>query len=167
MLKIVQFLAYVPAEDVEALFDHLKKQLGDAPDPRVVAFYDYFSVNYVGKVTILPGRRGRGHKAVTSRASPLFPISLWNVHSRLSECLSRTNKFTEAWHGAFSATLRSHPFIYSLIDAFNKEQKRTLWSCCEPALYTNHRPNKLQSISAFETCGVTILLKLMRLYLTI
>ena len=55
----------------------------------------------------------------------MFPIELWNVHSRIKNYLPRTNNFSESWNKAFSSVLRSHPSVYALIDAFRKEQKRT------------------------------------------
>ena len=56
---------------------------------------------------------------------PMFPIELWNIHSRQIEGLPRTNNFAEAWHGAFSATLTSQPSVYKLVSALRTEQKRT------------------------------------------
>ena len=100
-LKIIQFLAFVPVDHVIDLFVELKAALGDDTDSRVLDFYDYFESNYIGKEVTVAGRRGRGYKTVTSRPPGRFPIELWSIHSRLSQCLPRTNNFTEAWHGAF------------------------------------------------------------------
>ena len=55
----------------------------------------------------------------------MFPIELWNVHSRIKSNLPRTNNLAEAWNKAFSKILRTHPFVYALVDDFRKEQKRT------------------------------------------
>ncbi|CAF1089264.1 unnamed protein product [Brachionus calyciflorus] len=69
--------------------------------------------------------RGKNRRAISENKKPLFDIILWNVHSRINESLPRTNNFVESWHKAFSSMLNSHPLVYSLIDAFKKEQKKT------------------------------------------
>ncbi|CAF0771715.1 unnamed protein product [Brachionus calyciflorus] len=79
--------------------------------------------------TIRTGR-GRGVRLETVYVKPLYEIALWNVHSRIKDCLPRTNNFVEAWHNvticnAFSNMLVSHPSVYNLVDMIRKEQKKS------------------------------------------
>ena len=126
LLQIVQFLAFVPVDHVILLFDEIKMKWQDqiAEHSAVTAFYDYYEANYVGTSTIMT-TRGRWPKTTKTRGEPRFAIELWNLHSRLNDCLPRTNNFCETWHNAFSSMLRSHPSVYSLVDAFRGEQKKT------------------------------------------
>ena len=68
--------------------------------------------------------RGKNKRSVLVHKDPLFSIKLWNLNSRIHECLPRTNNFVEAWHNAFSRMLSKHPLVYSLIDTFRLEQKK-------------------------------------------
>ena len=61
----------------------------------------------------------------TNYVKPLFEIDLWNLTNRIKDCLPRTNNFVEAWHNAFSNMLISHPSVYTLVDMFRKEQKKS------------------------------------------
>ena len=123
-LKMVQFLAFIPIADVVDVFEELTAEIGEM-DVKVVEFFNYFETNYIGKLSTKTTGRGKAAKTITSRSTPLFSIELWNINSRLQNCLPRTNNFTESWHNAFSGMLRKHPSIYALIDAFRSEQKRT------------------------------------------
>ena len=129
-LKIIQYLAYVPCSDVVKLFGQLKSERVAHPDEltesRIFNFYKYVEVNYIGKTTHIPGKRGpKGYRATTTYTPPQFSIALWNINQRHLEGLPRTNNFSESWHNAFSAVLDSHPSVYKLITELRKEQKRT------------------------------------------
>jgi len=67
--------------------------------------YDYWEDNYIGRL-----RRRR-------RAAPTFPIALWNMRSRVTDGLPRTNNSVEGWHHAFQSSFACHhPNIYKLIE---------------------------------------------------
>ena len=65
--------------------------------------------------------KGRG--ATRRRAIPLFPIDMWNVHSRVRNNTPRTNNAQEGFHSAFNGTLpvAGHT-IWHLIRALRKEE---------------------------------------------
>jgi hypothetical protein len=71
----------------------------------------YWEDNYIGRLR------------VNIRANPLFPISTWNVHSRVTDGLPRTNNSVEGWHRGFQQCVDCHhPAIHKIIDHFRKEQ---------------------------------------------
>ena len=126
LLKLPQVLAYIPSDDVIEVFDKLKADLSNqTEDERVHAFYDYFEKNYVGTLQEKTTGRGKNKKTIITRANPRYAIKMWSVFTRINDCLSRTNNFTEAWHNCFSAILASHPGFYSLVDSLRSEQKLT------------------------------------------
>ncbi|RNA04435.1 hypothetical protein BpHYR1_052028 [Brachionus plicatilis] len=53
--------------------------------------------------------RGRGRKEVEVFKVPLFAVKLWNVNSRVMDCLPRTNNNVESCLNAFSNILNKHP----------------------------------------------------------
>ncbi|XP_068205394.1 uncharacterized protein [Palaemon carinicauda] len=110
-LKIRCFssLAFLPIEDVPTGFEELSED-EDIPEE----FLAYFEVNYIGVM------RGRGGNR--RRASPLFPISIWNMHIRTQMCMPRTNNSLEGFHSALSNNAEKHPHIWKLIDRLIKEE---------------------------------------------
>ncbi|CAF0986321.1 unnamed protein product [Brachionus calyciflorus] len=120
LLKLPQALALIPANDVLHGFNLIKSKVTDS---KILEFYEYIEDIYFGKNMIEKVGRGRGRKEVLVFKEPLFSVSLWNVNSRVVDCLPRTN-FVESWHNAFSNKLIKHPLVCSLVDSFIKEQKK-------------------------------------------
>ena len=47
--------------------------------------------------------------------TPLFPIRIWNLNTRVNSRLARTNNNVEGWHNAFKSTIvGSHPSFCKL-----------------------------------------------------
>ncbi|RNA19502.1 hypothetical protein BpHYR1_017342 [Brachionus plicatilis] len=89
-------------------------------------FFKYLQETWIGKEETVKTGRGRGVKTHHIYTRPLFDIELWSIHSRINDCLPRTNNYVEAWHNVFSNLLNKHPSIYHLVDKFREEQKRLL-----------------------------------------
>lgn len=102
MLKFPQTLAFIEPIHVVEAFNKIKTKV---TDEKVLEFYKYIEDYYVGKMIETKTGRGRGIKLVKSYKEPVFEINLWNVHSRINDCLPRTNNFVESWHNAFSVSL--------------------------------------------------------------
>ncbi len=103
-------LSFVPPEDVGAAFDELNESRPDVLEN----VYNYWEDNYVGCL-----RRNR-------RASPLFPIIMWNMRGRVADGLPRTNNSVEGWHNSFQASVACHhSTIYTLVEHFRCEQDLT------------------------------------------
>ena len=65
--------------------------------------------------------RGRGNNR--RRSTPLFPIPMWNVHSRVEHCMPRTNNSIEAFNNAFFQNIsQCHPNIWKCITFLKKEE---------------------------------------------
>ncbi|BFZ03225.1 hypothetical protein BsWGS_06264 [Bradybaena similaris] len=108
--KMLIALSFVPLEDVGAAFDELNKSRPD----NLENVYNYWEDNYIGRL--------RRH----CRASPLFPIAMWNMRTRVANGLPRTNNSIEGWHNAFQSSVACHhPTIYTLVDHFRREQDLT------------------------------------------
>ncbi|XP_026290250.2 uncharacterized protein LOC113214938 [Frankliniella occidentalis] len=102
-------LAFVPVDDVkeacEVVIDNLPVRMAD--------FGDYFEKTYV------IGHRNRGTRQTVP---PRYPPALWNQYIAAVENQPRTNNANEAWHNRFQTIVgKSHPSLYKLIGAFQKE----------------------------------------------
>lgn len=127
VLKLAQVLAFVPPVDVKYLFNKIKSELDSNLEffENVLKLFNYMEETWIGYDTTKKAGRGRGVKVITTYVEPRFKIELWNVNSRINDCLPRTNNSVEAWHNAFSNMLSKHPSIYPLVDKFREEQKKT------------------------------------------
>ena len=78
-------------------------------------FMSYFELTYIGVM------RGRGNNR--RRSTPLFPIPMWNVHSRVEHCMPRTNNSIEGFNNAFFQNIaQCHPNIWKCISFLKKEE---------------------------------------------
>ncbi|RNA25549.1 hypothetical protein BpHYR1_004706 [Brachionus plicatilis] len=91
----------------------------------VVKLFEYLEETWIGRDVVKKTGRGRLTKTEIVHVKPMFEIELWNINSRINDCLPRTNNFVEAWHNAFSGMLCKHPSVYPLIDKFRYEQKKS------------------------------------------
>lgn len=108
--KMLIALSFVPPEDVGGAFDELNESRPD----NLENLYNYWEDTYVGRL-----RRNR-------RASPLFPIIMWNMRGRVADGLPRTNNSIEGWHNAFQSSVACHhPTVYTLVDHLRCEQDLT------------------------------------------
>ena len=89
-IKMLASLAFVPEIDVLDSFIILMQQFPEG----AIEIAKYFEKIYIGKV--LPD---------LTRRVPLFPIRIWNLHTRVNNRLSRTNNNVEGWHNAFRSTV--------------------------------------------------------------
>ena len=111
-LRMIPALAFIPPNDVvdafERLTDLIRNQYGDATD----GVLDYFEDTYIGRF-----RRN------AARATPNFPIQMWNMFHRTHEELPRTNNHIEGWHRKFqSICMCYHPTFWKFINLLKKEQ---------------------------------------------
>ncbi len=108
--KMILSLAFVPINSLDAAIDQLRDNI---PDELQTAL-DYFEDNYIGR----PNRRGG------NRRRPLFPVEMWNVHTRTLEGFPRTNNHAEAANRRLQAEIQlDHPTIWRLIDSLKLVQR--------------------------------------------
>ena len=101
--KSLLALAFLPPDEVIDAFEELD-------DEGLEEVYNYFEDTYIGRLR----RRGR--------ATPLFPIPLWNMLERQEYQQARTNNAIEGWHRAFQGSLQvSHPTLWRYIEAIQRE----------------------------------------------
>ena len=112
IIKKFQGLAFVPADDVIAVYDELVNSLDeDLANEVLERFLIYFETTWIG-----PEHRGR-------RRRPLFDIKLWNVRGRVEDDLPRTNNSVEGWHRAFDQRINvTHPSKSKLVKKLVLEQ---------------------------------------------
>ncbi|CAF0953884.1 unnamed protein product [Brachionus calyciflorus] len=118
---VPEFLT-ITLEDSSGIFDQILIYDSDKEDPRRFLF---IPLTWVGYETTKKTGRGKAVKYEQVMVKPRFDIKLWNIKSRINDCLPCTNSFVEAWHNAFSSMLNNHPSIYRLIDKFKDEQKKS------------------------------------------
>ena len=101
-------LAFVPENDVISCFNTLME---DFPE-EAIEIAKYFENTYLDKVL-----------QDQSRRTPIFPIKVWNLFSRINNHLARTNNSVEGWHNAFvSMVVCSHPSFSKLSTFLQREQ---------------------------------------------
>ena len=102
-------MAFIPLADVEEAYEELTDD-----DEIPGEFISYFDVNYMGVV--------RGHGRRRRRERPLFPMTIWNVNSRVVNNLPRTNNALEGYHSSLKFSLgATHPNIWRLIKSLKHE----------------------------------------------
>jgi len=108
--KMLLAFSFIPTEDIPASFDELNDNRPDELEP----IYNYWEDTYIGRL-----RRNR-------RSAPTFAVEFWNMRSRVTDGLPRTNNSVEGWHHAFqSAVSCHHPSFYRLLQHLQKEQDNT------------------------------------------
>ena len=95
-MRMISALAFCPKNKVTAAFETLYEIILEEAIP----IMDYFEDTYIGK----PHRR--------RRRSPIFDIDIWNMYSRVSNDLSKSNNSVEGWNHSFQSSLTcDHPNI--------------------------------------------------------
>lgn len=106
-VKKIGALAFLPPNDVEQGFDDLYSSLPPILEPLL----DYFEDNYIGR------------RRPTGRATPRFPIDLWNMRERTLAGAMRTNNNAEAWHRRLNSVIDcQHPSLWMFITSIQKEE---------------------------------------------
>ena len=88
-----QALAFLPPQLVFEAFELIKSSC----PKNFITIANYFERTYLGKPL-----------KASSRAKPRFPISFWNLYSRVKSDLPRTNNQVESWHSKIQAESRKH-----------------------------------------------------------
>lgn len=100
-------MAFLPISDVQRGFDELYTSLESTFEPLL----DYFEDNYIGR------RRPNG------RATPRYPVELWNIRERTLSDSMRTNNQAESWHRRFNSVIDcEHPSLWIFIQSLQKEE---------------------------------------------
>jgi hypothetical protein len=106
-LRMLPALAFVPIEHMSYAFEKLLEIFPQEAMP----IADYFEDYYIGR----PQRRGR--------RQPMFPLDIWNMHTRAEDHMPKTNNSVEGWHRSFQSHMGCcHPNIWKFIDFIKKEQ---------------------------------------------
>lgn len=113
IIKSFQALAFVPVQDVVGAYQELVSSLTEEMVQTLTPFIGYFESTWIG--IEINGRR----------RNPLFPLNMWNVHSRTVRDLPRTTNSLEGWHRAFEQRVNiTHPTLARLVGKIKKEQAR-------------------------------------------
>lgn len=107
--KMLLALSYIPERDVQFAFEIITEKFPE----ELRSIVEYWESTYVGRRLLgLP---------------PRFPISIWNMFSRLQDHLPRTNNSLEAWHNSFQKSVDCHsPSIFKLINKLQVEQQHVM-----------------------------------------
>ena len=107
-IKMLPSLAFVPEIDVIDSFNILMQNFPE----NALSVANYFENTYIGRK--LPNG---------SRRTPIYPIRLWNMFTRVGNHQARTNNNVEGWHNAFQTSVSgSHPTIGKLLTMLQREQ---------------------------------------------
>ncbi|CAF1950851.1 unnamed protein product [Rotaria magnacalcarata] len=106
-VNTIAALAFLLPSDVNQGFDDLYGCLPSILEPVL----DYFEDTYIGR------RRPNG------RATPRYPVNLWNMHQRTINNSMRTNNQAEAWHRRLNSVIQcEHPSLWIFIQSLQKEE---------------------------------------------
>ena len=104
-LKSLAALAFVPRNDVRAVFDVLAESFPDEDKFNQMLTYFFF--------TYIEGAAGR---------DPQFPIRVWNHHEAVAERSPKTINCCEGFHKALNSIFQcSHPSVWSLLDGLEMD----------------------------------------------
>ncbi|CAF3132957.1 unnamed protein product [Rotaria sp. Silwood2] len=100
-------LAFLKPTDVHQGFNELYLSL----PPMFQPLMDYFEDTYLGR------------RCPNGRATPRYPIELWNMYQRTIDDSMRTNNLAEAWHRRFNSVVQfQHPSLWIFIQSLRKEE---------------------------------------------
>ena len=103
-------IAFLPVSDVSTAFETLQKTGPETAHP----IFNYFEVNYVGRLSAANG----------TRQNPRFDFDSWSCHQRVITGRPRTNNAVEDWNSNFVKLVNGkHPSFPKLIEKFQDEQK--------------------------------------------
>ncbi|CAF1533811.1 unnamed protein product [Adineta ricciae] len=73
---------------------------------------DYFEGTYIGRL-----------RSNRTRRNPLFPIPFWNMHTRTTQSMMRTNNSAEAYHRRIGAVFQcAHPTLWIFLEKLISEE---------------------------------------------
>ena len=106
-MRMLTALAFVPVDEVIKVFEAIEEEMSD----EFHTIVDYFEDTYIGRL--------RRHR----RAKPTFDLHIWNVYSRVTQDLPRTNNAVEGWNRKMqSAVSCQHPNLWKFFNILKKEQ---------------------------------------------
>lgn len=142
-------LAFLPINDVQSGFDHLRQNAPDATDDILA----YLQRTYVqGRLISHQSDDVRIH---VHRVPPLFDISSWNVHTATLEGDDRTNNICEGWNNSFRNLVgHKHPSIWKLLEGFTRDCSLSLATMVriENGVFDQRRNNKTVRINERLKC---------------
>ena len=99
--KQLPALAFLPPDRVADAFEDLKGTF----TPDEAGAPDYFERTYIGR------------RVGNVRRAPLFPVAMWNVHSRRDDGSQRTNNAIEGFHSGFASSVvrAHHPPVFEFL----------------------------------------------------
>ncbi len=102
LIKSITALAFVPPDQVEALFDNLSKAFPEDEATDQLLFY--FKSTYIQR-TILRRRR----------RTAMFPVHFWNHYENALNITAKTTNCLKGWHNSLRALFQaSHPSMWTL-----------------------------------------------------
>ncbi|XP_075066204.1 FLYWCH-type zinc finger-containing protein 1 [Mixophyes fleayi] len=146
LMRHLQALAFLPANEIPAAFEELKRHLPDKAE----AVVKYFEENFVlGKCCERTRRQSK-------RTAPLFPPSIWSVHENNSLGIPRTSNKLEGWHRRWNSIFGEKNLgVYNLITYFIQEQNTTKAQIEKVTANTRRTPPRREQKAretALQTC---------------
>ena len=140
LIRMFCALAFLPTEEVTEAFEELSEN-----ELLPMEFISYFELTYIGAIR---GRRRR-------REAPLYPITFWNMRSRVMNKLPRTNNALEGFHSALNQSLAcKNPNIWKFIDVLKKEEALTETKILH--LQLGEQPVKKKKYEKLDNCIVKL-----------
>ena len=113
-------LAFLPIADLPEGIAYIRSVITEEP-AETEELVDYFETTYVTG-TYRPVQRNGEQRLTMRRVPPMFPPSIWSVHSATVDSDPRTNNVGEGWNNKFFTLVGSaHPSIWTCIQWFQRE----------------------------------------------
>lgn len=111
-LRMIAAVAFVPPNDVIAMFEDITDEIRNTFNTDADAVLDYVEDTYIGR-----------YRRNAPRRPPLFAIHMWNMYHRTHDEMPRTNNHIEGWHRRFQSLCAGwHPTFWKFINILKKEQ---------------------------------------------
>ena len=105
-------LAFLPIADLPEGIAYIRSVITEEP-AETEELVDYIETTYVTG-TYRPVQRNGEQRLTMRRVPPMFPPSIWSVHSATVDSDPRTNNVDEGWNNKFFTLVGSaHPSIWT------------------------------------------------------
>ena len=141
-LDLIYTLALVPPEDVgyawtEIVLEYFEQHFDEVTE--VDNYLFYVESTYIGQKNRLGVRK-----------NPRFPVTMWNIYTRIINQEPTTNNSVESWNARFNSSHRTNHNVLRIIRGFKAEDAlaRTKFQEEVVGKSTIHNPGRKNRISA-------------------
>jgi hypothetical protein len=151
-------LEFLPIADLTEGIAYIRSVIPEEP-AETGELVDYFETTYVTSTYRAVQRKGE-QRLTMRRVSPMFPPSIWSVHSATVDIDPRTNNVCEGWNSKLFTLVGSvHPSIWTCMQWFQREHAIVTTVIQQDAIGTHQQRESTRSKCCYRndyrTCVMT------------